>query len=204
MVDPGIISRMVGYAIQVATTQIIAHIIIIVSKTPSFNALRNDLVKQIALRINKRMDGKEEDEVKIWLNERLGSTTIKRLPNSIPALTNLQILDLNRSHIIELPSNISKLTSLKLLDINDCEHLQSIPYGISQLSSLEYLSVNGCLNGFGVETGRNKCRGWLLSINDLGTLKQLKRLELENNGETIRQGMLESMKEIESLTLKLT
>ncbi|KAH9292881.1 hypothetical protein KI387_041935, partial [Taxus chinensis] len=134
----------------------------------------------------------------------LGSTTIKRLPNSIPALTNLQILDLNSSHITELPSNISKLTSLKLLDINDCEHLQSIPYGISQLSSLEYLSVNGCPNGFGVETGRNKCRGWLLSINDLGTLKQLKRLELENNGETIRQGMLESMKEIESLTLKLT
>ncbi|KAH9314134.1 hypothetical protein KI387_022761, partial [Taxus chinensis] len=57
---------------------------------------------------------------------------------------------------------------------------------------------------FGVEKGRNKCRGQLLSINDLGTLKQLKRLELENNGETIRQEMLESMKEMDSLTLKLT
>ncbi|KAH9301954.1 hypothetical protein KI387_013537, partial [Taxus chinensis] len=162
MVDPGIISGMVGYAIQVAANQIIAHINITVSKTPSFNALRNDFVKQIALRINKRLDSKEEDEVKIWLHEKL--------------IENKFALFLG----------------------------WSIPYGISQLSSLEYLSVNGCPNGVGVETGRNKCRGRLLSINDLGTLKQLKRLELENNGETIRQGMLERMKEKESLTLKLT
>ncbi|KAH9297522.1 hypothetical protein KI387_029204, partial [Taxus chinensis] len=54
------------------------------------------------------------------------------------------------------------------------KHTMFEVFSLPQLSSLEYLSVNGCPNGFGVETGRNKCRGRLLSINDLGTLKQLK------------------------------
>ncbi|KAH9288965.1 hypothetical protein KI387_033082, partial [Taxus chinensis] len=58
---------------RVATTyaQLIAAMAAANKLPPSFNALRNDLVKQIALRINKRLDNKEEDEVKIWLNERL-------------------------------------------------------------------------------------------------------------------------------------
>ncbi|GLJ28843.1 hypothetical protein SUGI_0568400 [Cryptomeria japonica] len=40
-----------------------------VSQNPSFNTLRDDLVKQITVQVNERLDSREEDHVKIWLNE---------------------------------------------------------------------------------------------------------------------------------------
>ncbi|GLJ28845.1 hypothetical protein SUGI_0568430 [Cryptomeria japonica] len=42
-----------------------------VSQTPSFNALRNALFKQIALKVNERLDSTEEDNVKTWLNQSM-------------------------------------------------------------------------------------------------------------------------------------
>ncbi|GLJ28459.1 hypothetical protein SUGI_0559870 [Cryptomeria japonica] len=129
---------------------------------------------------------------------RLRSVPIKRLPSSVATLRNLQILDLYRSDIAQLPSNISNLTSLKLLDVSFCEHLQSLPYGVSNLTSLEYLDANNSPNIWW-----NKCRRDWLSINDLGTLYQLKRLGLTNNGEIIREGMLGNTKQMECLHLSL-
>ncbi|GLJ28821.1 hypothetical protein SUGI_0568100 [Cryptomeria japonica] len=40
-----------------------------VSQNPSFNTLRDDLVKQISVQVNERLDSREEDHVKTWLNE---------------------------------------------------------------------------------------------------------------------------------------
>ncbi|GLJ28825.1 hypothetical protein SUGI_0568140 [Cryptomeria japonica] len=40
-----------------------------VSQNPSFNTLRDDLVKQISIQVNERLDSREEDHVKTWLNE---------------------------------------------------------------------------------------------------------------------------------------
>ncbi|GLJ28839.1 hypothetical protein SUGI_0568310 [Cryptomeria japonica] len=130
---------------------------------------------------------------------RLHSVPIKRLPHSIAALQNLQILDLYRSDITELPAGISKLTTLKLLDIGSCKHLQHLPYGVSKLTSLEYLAAHGSPN-----IGWNKREKNRLSISDLGTLHNLKRLGLENNNKIIREGILGSMKHMESLYLLLT
>ncbi|GLJ28835.1 hypothetical protein SUGI_0568270 [Cryptomeria japonica] len=130
---------------------------------------------------------------------RLYFVPIKRLPDSIAALQNLQILDLYRSDITELPAGISKLTTLKLLDIGSCRHLQYMPSGISNLRSLEYLAAHGSSN-----IGWNKREKNRLSISDLGTLHNLKRLGLENNNEIIREGTLGSMKQMESLYLLLT
>ncbi|GLJ28788.1 hypothetical protein SUGI_0567570 [Cryptomeria japonica] len=42
-----------------------------VSQNPSFKDLRNDLVKQIAVKVDERLKGKEEDHVKTWLNEAM-------------------------------------------------------------------------------------------------------------------------------------
>ncbi|GLJ28457.1 hypothetical protein SUGI_0559840 [Cryptomeria japonica] len=130
---------------------------------------------------------------------RLRSVPIKRLPNSLATLRNLQILDLYGSDITQLPSNISKLTSLKLLDVSFCEHLQCMPYGISNLTSLEFLDANNSPNIGWNKSGRDR-----LSINDLCTLNQLKRLGLKNNGERIREGTLGTMNQMESLHLSLT
>ncbi|XP_057824228.2 probable disease resistance protein At4g27220 [Cryptomeria japonica] len=130
---------------------------------------------------------------------RLHSVPIKRLPNSVGALKNLEVLDLFRSDITELPDGISMLTSLKLLDIGLCKHLHYMPFGVSHLTSLEYLAAHGSSN-----IGWKKCGENWLSIADLGTLHRLKRLGLENNGEIIQEGMLGSMKQMESLYLLLT
>ncbi|XP_059077012.1 plant intracellular Ras-group-related LRR protein 4-like [Cryptomeria japonica] len=129
---------------------------------------------------------------------RLRSIPIKRLPNSVTALRNLQILDPYGSGITELPSSISKLTSLKNLDVSSCEHLQCMPYGISQLMSSVYLDAKNSPN-----IRWNKYRRDGLLINDLGTLNQLKRLGLINNGEIIREGILGTMKQMKSLHLSL-
>ncbi|XP_057832574.2 probable disease resistance protein At1g61300 [Cryptomeria japonica] len=129
----------------------------------------------------------------------LCSMPIKKLPYSIGTLRKLQILDLYQSEITELPSSISKLTSLQLLNVPSCQDLQCMPSGISNLRSLKYLNTGGSRN-----IGWNKCRRGRLSLNDLGTLNQLKRLGLTNNGEIIREGTLGSMKQIEALLLDLT
>ncbi|XP_057832592.2 probable disease resistance protein At1g61300 [Cryptomeria japonica] len=130
---------------------------------------------------------------------RLCSVPVKKLPYSVGTLRNLQVLDLYQSDITQLPSSISKLTSLKILDVGSCKHLQCMPYGISNLRSLKYLNTGGCRN-----VAWKKCRRGQLSINDLGTLNQLKWLVLTNNGEIVLEGMLGTMKQMESLFLDLT
>ncbi|GLJ28844.1 hypothetical protein SUGI_0568410 [Cryptomeria japonica] len=129
----------------------------------------------------------------------LCSVPIKKLPYSVGTLRKLQILDLYQSDITELPSSISKLTSLQLLNVASCQDLQCMPSGISNLRSLKYLNMGGSRN-----IGWNKCTRGRLSLNDLGTLKQLKRLGLTNNGEIIREGTLGTMKQMDSLYLDLT
>ncbi|XP_057832579.2 probable disease resistance protein At1g61300 [Cryptomeria japonica] len=130
---------------------------------------------------------------------RLCSVPIKKLPYSVGTLRNLQVLDLYQSDITQLPSSISQLTSLKILDVGSCKHLQCMPYGISNLRSLKYLNADGSRN-----LAWKKCRRGRLSINDLGTLNQLKWLMLSNKGEIVREGMFGTMKQMESLFLDLT
>ncbi|XP_057832571.2 probable disease resistance protein At1g61300 [Cryptomeria japonica] len=130
---------------------------------------------------------------------RLCSVPIKKLPYSVGTLRNLQVLDLYQSDITQLPSSISKLNSLQVLNVASCQDLQWMPYGISHLRSLKYLHVGGSRN-----VAWNKNRRGRLSINDLGTLNQLKSLVLTNNGEIIREGMLGTMKQMESLFFDLT
>ncbi|GLJ28854.1 hypothetical protein SUGI_0568580 [Cryptomeria japonica] len=130
---------------------------------------------------------------------RLCSVPIKKLPYSVGNLRNLQILDLYLSDITKLPSSISKLTSLQGLDVGSCKYLQCMPYGISHLRSLKYLNAGGSGN-----VAWKKSRRGRLSINDLGTLNQLKWLKLSNKGEIVREGMLGTMKQMETLFLDLT
>ncbi|GLJ46817.1 hypothetical protein SUGI_0987270 [Cryptomeria japonica] len=134
---------------------------------------------------------------------RLRSVPIQTLPNSIAALRMLQILDLSKSKIRQLPSSISRLTSLQVLHVGSCEHLLSMPCGISRLKSLQYLNVYGSPNAW-AKIGWNSCTRDLLSINDLGALKQLTKLSLANYGKIIREGILGKMEQMKYLTLDLT
>lgn len=131
---------------------------------------------------------------------RLRSAPIKRLPAAVTDLASLQILDLGDSGITELPCGIDKLRSLRYLDLSFCDDLQCLPRSILHLTSLQYLDT---WRSSKVWTKHDKKKA--ASINDLGSLTQLKTLRLYNNGaETISEGTLASMLQMETLQLEDT
>lgn len=124
---------------------------------------------------------------------------IKSLPASVSKLANLQVLALYKSGITKLPLGIHKLRALRYLTLAGCDDLQYLPRGISQLTSLQHLSVSSS-----AWSHRELKRGMkAASINDLGNLTELKYLRLENNGETICEGILGRMLHMETLQLSI-
>ncbi|KAF8037763.1 hypothetical protein BT93_B0568 [Corymbia citriodora subsp. variegata] len=68
-------------------------------------------------------------------------TYIKRLPDSIDALRNLQALILRGCRMLStLPPSITKLVSLQFLDLRDTMSLNEMPLGIGNLKNLIILS----------------------------------------------------------------
>jgi len=132
----------------------------------------------------------------------LAYTPIKTLPASLTNLVNLEILILSGSGITELPNGLHMLASLKCLKVRNCKDLQYLPCSISKLTSLQYLYTEGCERLWTKPVG-NRLKKVAL-IDNLATLKQLKILEIQNNGKTIREGTLGTMFEMDTLSLTLT
>lgn len=150
----------------------------------------------------------------------LSGMPINLLPASITNLVNLEILDLSRSSITELPAGLHNLKSLRYLGMDKCGHLKYLPCSISRLTSLQRLSMYGCTNLWGncehtseglsmygcttfCEKGEYKRRKSVASINSLSSLKQLSMLHLTNNGDTITEGTLGNMIQMDTLMLEL-
>ncbi|CAI0460559.1 unnamed protein product [Linum tenue] len=72
----------------------------------------------------------------------LSSWGIKRVPNSITKLINLQVLDLSGCHYIEeLPRDVRKLVDLKHIYLHWNVKLTHMPKGIGELTALQTLPV---------------------------------------------------------------
>ncbi|XP_034703212.1 putative disease resistance RPP13-like protein 1 [Vitis riparia] len=70
----------------------------------------------------------------------LSTTMIKRLPESICCLCNLQTMMLSKCRsLLELPSKMGKLINLRYLDISGSNSLKEMPNDIDQLKSLQKL-----------------------------------------------------------------
>ncbi|GLJ28801.1 hypothetical protein SUGI_0567790 [Cryptomeria japonica] len=141
-----------------------------------------------------------------------GNTSLTEVPKEVIGSMNaLRVLDLSRNALQSLPKNFGSLKNLVSLtlcsvpirklpySVANLKNLQCLPNGISRLTSMEYLNAGGSRNIVWY-----KCRRGRLSITDLGSLYQLKRLVLTNNGEIIREGMLGNIKQMQSLFLNLT
>lgn len=127
---------------------------------------------------------------------------IKRLPASFTNLAALRILVLEGSEITELPSDLDRLRSLSYLALGKCRELKCVPCSISRLTSLQCLYIMGC-SSMTWTTGKQRPQK-AASMNSLGSLTHLKRLYLENYGETMSEGMLGSLVDMETLELRLT
>jgi hypothetical protein len=73
-------------------------------------------------------------------------TKIKKLPQEIGELKNLQILDLGRNSINYFPPQIEYLTKLRRLEL-EYNRIKEIPSYISKLGNLEEINIraNGCV-----------------------------------------------------------
>jgi len=132
----------------------------------------------------------------------LKGVPIKRLPSSFTNLAALQMLDLGSSKIVELPSDLHRLRSLSYLNLDDCRDLKCLPSSISSVTSLQCLYIMSCTS---MTWTRDKTRyRKAASIDKLGSLTHLKSLHLDNYGETISEGTVGSMVDMETFELRLT
>lgn len=134
---------------------------------------------------------------------RLAGAPLRRLPASATNLVSLQTLDLSHSSIEELPSCLHRLTSLRILLLNHCKNLSCLPSSISRVTSLQYLHMKGC-GGLWTKRLQKRSQNAVASISHLGNLNQLRSLKLQNNGETINEGLFGCMTQMETLVLILT
>lgn len=133
---------------------------------------------------------------------RLSGVPLRRLPASVTNLVRLQILDLSYTSIAELPSRLDRLTSLRILRLNYCENLPCLPSSISRLTSLQYLHMKTCGRLWTKPLQKRSQK--VASINHLGNLKQLRSLKLQNNGETMNEGLFGCMTQMQRLVLIFT
>ncbi|KAG0565429.1 hypothetical protein KC19_8G190000 [Ceratodon purpureus] len=71
--------------------------------------------------------------------------SVKRLPESIGRLTDLEHLDLSWCrNLVSLPDAVVGLGKLKTLNLQDCVSLQQLPEELGKLTSLETLDLWGC------------------------------------------------------------
>ncbi|KAG0609443.1 hypothetical protein M758_8G185100 [Ceratodon purpureus] len=71
--------------------------------------------------------------------------SVKRLPESIGLLTDLEHLDLSSCrNLVSLPDAVVGLGKLKTLKLYECERLQQLPEELGNLTSLETLDLAGC------------------------------------------------------------
>ncbi|KAF3449631.1 hypothetical protein FNV43_RR10362 [Rhamnella rubrinervis] len=101
----------------------------------------------------------------------LSYTSIKRLPESICSLKNLQTLDLSGCYVLKkLPKHLSRLTSLRHLNLEGCESLSRLPRNMGKLTCLKTLT-------FFIVDKRKGCHLDELQELNLGGFLEIKNLE---------------------------
>ncbi|VVA34428.1 PREDICTED: putative disease resistance [Prunus dulcis] len=98
----------------------------------------------------------------------LSGNPIKRLPNWIVKLQNLETLDLNYCQfLVELPRDIKKLINLRHLILANCDNLAWIPRGLGELTHVR------TLNTFVLSENKSMLRD-SAGLSELGKLKDLR------------------------------
>lgn len=84
-------------------------------------------------------EGMSEEENAV--NENAELAKVKKLPQALAKLKNLEILDLGRNGLSELPPQVASLTSLTNLSL-DHNEISELPEFVGNLKNLKYLAIN--------------------------------------------------------------
>jgi hypothetical protein len=74
----------------------------------------------------------------------LGGSPLTGIPRDINKLKKLQELNLERTNIQELQPTVCELQKLKNLKLTNCTQLRALPQNLGQLQKLEELDLRGC------------------------------------------------------------
>lgn len=136
----------------------------------------------------------EEIPIEVFSNSSLETlilrgNKIKKIPDKISLLKNLQDLDLSNNSVSEISKKIGGLTKLKLLDL-DNNNLKKIPDEVFMLQSLRglFINNNSLVEVPNIISELNNLEYFSLKDNkietipySMGKLKNLKGLELKGN-----------------------
>ncbi|XP_074565026.1 putative disease resistance RPP13-like protein 1 [Curcuma longa] len=89
----------------------------------------------------KRIENHAFESLKCLRVLHLCDTSIESLPNSLMKLFHLKYLDLDRTKIRRLPESIGCLANLQTLSLSWCKSLHELPKGITRLSNLRCLRI---------------------------------------------------------------
>ncbi|XP_048444612.1 disease resistance protein RGA2-like [Pyrus x bretschneideri] len=106
----------------------------------------------------------------------LSGNPMKRLPDWMVGLSNLETLDLSNCRaLVELPRDIKKMINLRHLMLERCLRLSGMPRGIGELNGVR------TLNRFVLSESNCLGRGGSAGLAELGTLNELRgRLLIDN------------------------
>ncbi|RVW93670.1 putative disease resistance protein RGA3 [Vitis vinifera] len=124
------------------------------------------------------------------------TTMIKRLPESICCLCNLQTMMLSQCYdLLELPSKMGKLINLRYLDISGTKSLKEMPNDIEQLKSLQRLPhfIVGQESGFRF--------GELWKLSEIRGRLEISKMENVVGVEDALQANMKDKKYLDELSL---
>ncbi|XP_015901523.2 putative disease resistance protein RGA3 [Ziziphus jujuba] len=128
----------------------------------------------------------------------LSYTGIRRLPNSILSLKNLQTMDLSFCDALKkLPKHLSRLTNLRHLNIKECRSLSHMPPNIRQLTYLKTLT-------FFIVSKRRGCHLDELQGLDLGGYLEIRNLEKVGMPMDAKRANLARKRNLKELDLSWT
>lgn len=119
---------------------------------------------------------------------KLRNKKLKKIPNEVFKLTNLQYLDLSKSNIKEIPEEIELLTHLQVLILSKND-IETLPKTIGNLKQLRVLNLS-----------QNK----LIALPpQIGMLENLEKMDLWSNNIEVFPLEFKNLKHLKTLDLRV-